>query len=504
MRGRWRRDEDGQLPILLDPASSDEYKPLPLSPVIREARRRAWADAADNARRLGMSRRDFLRTSMGAATVLLALNACSKEEAANRGTTPGGTFDVPKEAGIDEETSTSVLVDDTGLPVIDAQAHFLEYDLTKPLDPNFFGAGFPQAQCGASDPRVCFGIDRFVETLYTQSETAVAVLSAVPAPDARTGELNIEVMDRARERIGQGVGSGKLLIHGLVVPTGRALSAALDDLEAIAKTYKVDGWKAYTTNTTGWRLDDGSLDVAPGGHGVAAEDRGAGHTPHLDPQGHLGRGQVGIAGGRRPRRQGLPDIKFSIYHSGWEPGVTEAVYTPDTSDQGSSRLVASLRKAEIEPGANVYAELGTTWFNLMRSPDEAAHLLGKLLLAVGEDRILWGTDSIWYGSPQGMIDAFRTFDITPEFQERYGYPAPHRQGQGQDPGPQRRRVLRPRPVDHREAPPPRRSGAGLDHDHPEALRAPRSVTGLPSYCSLVRTLEDQRGATLSARSRRAR
>ncbi len=152
MRGRWRRDEDGQLPILLDPASSDEYRPLPLSPVVREARRRAWADAADNARRLGMSRRDFLRTSMGAATVLLALNACSKEEAANRGTTPGGTFDVPEEAGIDEETSTSVLVDDTGLPVIDAQAHFLEYDLTKPLDPTFFGSGFPQANCGSFRP----------------------------------------------------------------------------------------------------------------------------------------------------------------------------------------------------------------------------------------------------------------------------------------------------------------------------------------------------------------
>ena len=424
MRGRWRRDEDGQLPILLDPASSDEYRPLPLSPVVREARRRAWADAADNARRLGMSRRDFLRTSMGAATVLLALNACSKEEAANRGTTPGGTFDVPEEAGIDEETSTSVLVDDTGLPVIDAQAHFLEYDLTKPLDPTFFGSGFPQANCGASDPRVCFGIDRFVETLYTQSETAVAVLSAVPAPDARTGELNIEVMDRARQRISQGVGSGKLLIHGLVVPTGRALSAALEDIEAVAKTYKVDGWKAYTTNTTGWRLDDGDLNVPQVGmaslqkisdlgiprisihKGISPPD-----NPYSSPE------DVG------PAAKAFPDVKFSIYHSGWEPGVTEVPYSPDASDKGSNRLVASLRKAEIGPGKNVYAELGTTWFNLMRAPDEAAHLLGKLLLAVGEDRILWGTDSIWYGSPQGMIDAFRTFDITPEFQERYGYPA---------------------------------------------------------------------------------
>lgn len=71
----------------------------------------------------------------------------------------------------------------------------------------------------------------------------------------------------------------------------------------------------------------------------------------------------------------------------------------------------------------MYAELGSTWRAVMGDPDQAAHLLGKLLLAVGEDRILWGTDSIWYGSPQDQIAAFRAFSITEEFQERFGYPA---------------------------------------------------------------------------------
>jgi hypothetical protein len=49
-------------------------------------------------------------------------------------------------------------------------------------------------------------------------------------------------------------------------------------------------------------------------------------------------------------------------------------------------------------------------------------VLGKLLVALGPDRILWGTDSIWYGSPQPLIDAFRAFEIPPSFQERFGYP----------------------------------------------------------------------------------
>ena len=56
-------------------------------------------------------------------------------------------------------------------------------------------------------------------------------------------------------------------------------------------------------------------------------------------------------------------------------------------------------------------------------PAEAAHVLGKLLAAVGEDRILWGTDSIWYGSPQPLIDAFWSFQIPPEMQAEFGYPA---------------------------------------------------------------------------------
>ena len=32
--------------------------------------------------------------------------------------------------------------------------------------------------------------------------------------------------------------------------------------------------------------------------------------------------------------------------------------------------------------------------------------------------MLWGTDSIWYGSPQDQIQAFRTFQIAPEFREQ--------------------------------------------------------------------------------------
>ena len=58
----------------------------------------------------------------------------------------------------------------------------------------------------------------------------------------------------------------------------------------------------------------------------------------------------------------------------------------------------------------------------MQDPDSAAHGMGKLLKYVGENRVVWGTDSIWYGSPQDQIQAFRAFQISEELRERHGYP----------------------------------------------------------------------------------
>jgi hypothetical protein len=49
-------------------------------------------------------------------------------------------------------------------------------------------------------------------------------------------------------------------------------------------------------------------------------------------------------------------------------------------------------------------------------------VLGKLLKHVGEDNVLWGTDCLFYGSPQPLIQAMRTFQISEELRERHGYP----------------------------------------------------------------------------------
>jgi uncharacterized protein len=85
-------------------------------------------------------------------------------------------------------------------------------------------------------------------------------------------------------------------------------------------------------------------------------------------------------------------------------------------------LIKSVEDNGIGRNANIYAELGSTWRFVMRDPTTAAHLLGKLLKHIGEDNVLWGTDSIWYGSPQDQIQAFRSFHINPVLAEAHGYP----------------------------------------------------------------------------------
>ena len=48
-------------------------------------------------------------------------------------------------------------------------------------------------------------------------------------------------------------------------------------------------------------------------------------------------------------------------------------------------------------------------------------MLGQILEAFGVDHVLWGTDSIWYGSPQWQIEAFRRFQIPDQLIEQYRY-----------------------------------------------------------------------------------
>ena len=49
------------------------------------------------------------------------------------------------------------------------------------------------------------------------------------------------------------------------------------------------------------------------------------------------------------------------------------------------------------------------------------HGMGKNVKHYGADHVIWGTDCIWWGSPQWVIDAFKRFQISDEYCEKFGY-----------------------------------------------------------------------------------
>jgi hypothetical protein len=403
---------DDELPLELGPVSNGETAPTPITPLLRETARRARLLIDRQARRRGMARRDFLRTTMATAAVLLTLDACSSESNDGRA---GGRVRVPEDASVDPDTARATLGGDEF--VMDVQTHFLELDPAAPFpDP-----GFPQSSCGASDPRLCYSIDHYLEELFLRSDTNIAVVSAVPA-SGLDGPLSPARMDDARRAADALCGDGRILMHGQATPQLGNLDARLDEMDTLVDKYPIAAWKLYTHRPgPGWSLDDHDSSAPQVGTAFLERARATGVRTVCVHKGLSGQDEHASPVDIGPAAAAHPDLRFVVYHSGYENLVREGPY--DAAGQGVDRFVASLEAAGIGPGENVYAELGSTWFLTMRDPDQAAHVLGKVLRAVGPDRVLWGTDSIWYGSPQPQIEAFRAFEITPEYQERFGYPA---------------------------------------------------------------------------------
>jgi uncharacterized protein len=427
--GMAKRSEDPGIPIKFGPCSNGEFVPPPLSAVEREAIRRARVACDRNARSVGISRRQFLFTASAAATTLLTLQGCLGDS----GNSSGGGYRVPPDAGRDQDAARAALAGEEF--IFDVQGHHLEYDLMPSTrgEP-FFGAVFPQVNCGEDDPRACFAREVFLEDFFLGSDTNMVTLSALPiAPQG--SPLSAAIMEETRHTAQLACGWDSVLLHAQALPNYGRLEANLDEMEANARKYPIAAWKVFThfpdafgDPGNAWRLDDADPGLPQVGHAFIDKARQLGIKTICAHKG-FGAGSAYASPEDVPgAARDFPDVNFIVYHSGFEAdGPPEGPYTAATANQGLNRLVTAMRKHRVRPNENVYAELGSTWWTIMRDPTQAAHVLGKLLRYLGEDNVLWGTDCIFYGSPQDQIQTFRTFEISDEFQERFGYPALTRQ-----------------------------------------------------------------------------
>lgn len=422
-RSTSRIDPDGtRLPIKLDTTSNGEFEPVPLSSMNHAANHLAHEAADVNAKRLAVSRRDFLISACGAVSTLLAFNAANA--AAGR---TGGFFNLPSEAALDPKLAQARIGSGKDEFIFDVQGHFVDPNgawLQKlPTGSNPLSQ-MPKAGCGlAGEPGSrsylrCLGPEEFIKDVFLDSDTDMMVLSFVPSkPDAEP--LTIQTADAVRNIVDRMEGMHRLLLHGRVNPNQPGDLEAMDELK---ERWGVSAWKTYTQ-------------FGPGGEGYfLSDDIGLQFIEKARKLGvkiicihkglpfgkqsyeHSQCSDIGVVARR------FPDIAFLVYHSGFVTTVPERAFEGRGADDGIDTLIRSLIENGVAPNSNVYAELGSTWRFLMRDPEAAAHALGKLLKYCGKNNVLWGTDSIWYGSPQDQIQAFRAFQITPEFRAKYGYP----------------------------------------------------------------------------------
>jgi hypothetical protein len=382
--------------------------------------RTALADVDEAIRRTSQSRREFLRSACALAVSLAAIDTTL---ARALGLQPGLWYPFDPASRHDSDAARSVL--GPSQFVFDVQGHLLEYD----LDPStrgdwFWGSSFPQARCeDEDDPRACFAMNHFLEEIFIRSDTTMVALSGLPIhPEG--SPLSPEVMEETRQMVLALSGDERVLVNALALPQTAPIESVIEAMARTVAENRIAGWKTFTHFPSGdnWWLDDHDPNLPAVGNRFLDQVAASGAPIVFVHKGLSDQTRYGSPEDIGPGARDHPDVKFVVYHSGFEVAQREGPYTRATAHLGVNRLVDSLRQAGVGPGQNVYAEIGSTWWHLLRRPDEAAHVLGKLLVAVGEDNLLWGTDSIFYGSPQGQIDALRAFQIPADLREQYGYP----------------------------------------------------------------------------------
>jgi uncharacterized protein len=305
-----------------------------------------------------------------------------------------------------------------------------------------------------------FWLPNFIRYYFFESQTTVALISNLSpsvyayvadygsggkAPgtarnvyEARPYEmLTAEQNFACREFINGLAGSTRALSHGLMYMGEGNLWYLQEQIDR----FGVDSWKGYQLPNAKrdddpdapferWTFDDEELAFPTFAFIRDAYRKHGRAKPGLNCINvHKGLGANSSAPGDiPPAAAAFPELNFVIYHSCFRP----LFFNYDAwQDVQSGRLrdgVPDIKDTTefaqlVAPYPNVYAELGTIFASsVVTFPTVCAHLLGILFKYLGEDRIVWGTDSTWYGSPQWQIEAFWRLQIPEAFRERYGYP----------------------------------------------------------------------------------
>jgi len=461
-------------PIPTRMISNGEYMPLLQTDSQKRVEARIEQLTTDASKKLGVDRRQFLRSSGGMAAAMLAMNEVF-----------GHFFDV-NVTELFEPAAYGASSAPQDLFVFDDQLHFVRGSQRSPEGLRAIAQGPSSAPTVKSNPYnpqgrpdergdtwgvwnpalVGLSIDpgyahlsQFIKDVYLDSQVTIGLLSNVTASviqiegerrppknaqEAQLGEvLTAAQTAAARNFVNEISGSTRMLCHGLLyVGKGN-----LRWIEEQTEKHEPDSWKGYNISNAAkvdddpnslmrrWRHDDEAVayptfeliqkyyermkDRRPGFNNICVHKGLAPGPP--DPR-------TGHPGDLPKAARDWPKLNFISYHACIQPSFFFAE-TLDDIKAGKMRggvpdIAWTTEYAQlVHDLPNCYAEIGTTWASsIVTFPTVAAHLMGQLLKFMGEDRIVFGSDSVWYGSPQWQIEALWRFQIPEELRKKYGYP----------------------------------------------------------------------------------
>jgi predicted TIM-barrel fold metal-dependent hydrolase len=480
---RWSNLSE-QLPVDVLPASNGEFIPPP--PTAQQHRVMALQDdAAEQLRaRLGMSRRTFVRSASAIGVGFWAINQVMPGKWGRYlpGTGIGEAAGPIGDSACSLEFPEAQLNNLPGEFIFDVQTHHVDsggtwrvnnpgvhaafmalWTQSGPLggephvgkDGHIYGFG----KGGEVDPIENLSRYHYLKTIFLDSSTNMTVLSCVPSEESQQPLPTPEAHDTVKMINHLAGNSPRSVMHAFVMPNRGSYGvqpyvknqrpafqqAEFDLMEQHVRSFKdaLRGWKVYTPwgdvpYASGWFLDDeigmAFIDQVRkltkiGGPPVIACHKGFA-LPAFD---HRAASPRDIGPAARQNR----DINFVVYHSGFD-SETQKAYAGDdkvnSADRGVDCFIKSLRENHwdatrfVPKGLahgnvpNVFAEIGSTMASVLGDPDQAAHLMGKLITFVGPLRIAWGTDSLWFGSPQPIIAGLRSLHLTAKACEFYNLP----------------------------------------------------------------------------------
>ncbi|MEK6303057.1 MAG: amidohydrolase family protein [Acidobacteriota bacterium] len=428
-------------PMPTQVVSNEEFIPRRQTPQQKEVEHLIGEMGDERAKKLGMNRRTFMASSMGLATCFLASNKVY-----------GKTWEV------DEAETWEAAAYDEKWPkseyfIIDVQSHF-----TNGLAIGGFRTMEFVKNMGfdLKNDAEAYGFKNFVKEMFFDSETSMVVISGVPNREtlrdkdgkvlegaARTpgnaGKvLPSWVMFEARKKINEVAGSQRAVNQGNLAPNHYwdkvankiDKAACLEQMEREIKIYGISSWKWYChtdpgQSGNGFQLDDDNSQwfiEESRKRGIKLISTHKGYSYQSRTLGHL-------ANPKDVEKAALrnPDFNFVVYHSAIKHGFNEPnwkesnQYDPNTGDFLWHSVLMDIKKRNPKMN-NVYCEVGS-FFNTLAVTDPvmAQHGMGKNIKYYGSDHVVWGTDCLWWGSPQWGIDALKRFQISDEMCEKFGY-----------------------------------------------------------------------------------